>query len=171
MVQMSKFEKTIIDIATDLLEKGPTTTLAIKEVARSSNPDEKIYQKDVSDIMSGLAPHVITNLTYTDTGRYRIYSLNKSVTPSTSTRPVYVISRTDIVKLMKNSNGRFFTITFIKKKGDERTVNAHVKKDAFMNELGYIILRTSKNEIKLVDPKNILRIEINGESFVSKKHV
>ena len=49
----------------------------------------------------------------------------------------------------------------LKKDGVKRIVNAKVKKDDFMTNLGYIILRTSKNEIKLVNPKNILGIEID----------
>lgn len=88
-----------------------------------------------------------------------------------SEKSVTVLSKTEIVNLMKKSNGKFFGITFLKKDGVKRIVNAKVKKDDFMTNLGYIILRTSKNEIKLVNPKNILGIEIDKASYLSKKYV
>lgn len=167
-VMLSNFEQKIIDTAKELLSKGPTSTLDIKLKCRELYSD-RFYQTDVSDVMSGLGQIAIPNLVFTDNGKYRIYSINDT-TPRKS-KVVHVVSKTKLVELIKNSKGKFFTITFIKKDGEERTVNAHVKQSNLMNNLGYIQIKTGKNEIKLVDPKRILKLEIEGMSFVSKKHV
>lgn len=77
-------------------------------------------------------------------------------------------SKTDAVELLKNNTGKFFGVTFIKKNGKKRTLNAHMQKDKFMDNLGYLKLMTNNNEYKLVDPKNILEITINGNKYVTK---
>ena len=74
-------------------------------------------------------------------------------------------SRLDIVELMKNSGGRFFTVVFIKADGTERTINGQVKKDDFFDNLGYINFRESNGNYRKVNPKTIKEISISKQIY------
>ena len=78
------------------------------------------------------------------------------------------MSKKDMVKLLKENVGKFLSITFVKKSGEERTINAHQSAQSFMNSLGYLQFKTNKNEIKQVDPKKILCIKVNSNTYMSK---
>lgn len=65
---MTNLETIVINVATQLLTGGSTTTLDIKNQCRLLHPGVKIYQSDVSDIMDTIALAEITNLTYDDNG-------------------------------------------------------------------------------------------------------
>lgn len=167
---MTSFETKIISTATSLLKNNKlVTTLDIKNECRKLYPDDKFYQVDVSEIMSKIAPRIISNLEYIDNGTYREYYINTPVQQvSSPAASVVSASKKDMVKLLKENAGKFFGITFIKKDGSKRTLNAHIKKDNFMDDLGYLKLMTNKNDYKLVDPKKILEITINGNKYVAK---
>ena len=77
-------------------------------------------------------------------------------------------SKKDAVRLLRDNVGKFFGITFIKKDGSKRTLNAHMSDKYFINDLGYLNIITNRNEYKQVDPKNILEITINGNKYVTK---
>lgn len=74
-------------------------------------------------------------------------------------------SRTDIVELMKNSGGRFFTIVFVKADGTERTINGQVKKDEFYDNQGYILFRESNGNFRKVNPITIKEISISKQIY------
>ena len=77
-------------------------------------------------------------------------------------------SKKDMVRLLRANVGKFFGITFIKKDGTQRTLNAHMKGKDYMDDLGYLKVVTNKNQYKLVDPRKILEITINGNKYVAK---
>lgn len=77
-------------------------------------------------------------------------------------------SKKDMVRLLRTNVGKFFGITFTKKDGSQRTLNAHMSDKKFINDLGYLQVITSKGEYKQIDPKKILEITINGNKYVAK---
>lgn len=77
-------------------------------------------------------------------------------------------SKKGMVEILKANIGKFFGITFIKKDGTQRTLNAHMKGKDYMDDLGYLKVVTNKNQYKLVDPRKILEITINGNKYVAK---
>lgn len=165
---MTTLEQKIVGVATTLLMAGTTTTLDIKNECRRLFPNDKFYQADVSEVMDIIAPAEIKNLGFNNNGKYREYFINAPavvVNPQVNTIPT---SKKGMVKLLKSNLGKFFGITFIKKDGTQRTLNAHMKKDNFMDDLGYLNVVTNTGDFKLIDPKKILEITINGSKYVAK---
>lgn len=78
------------------------------------------------------------------------------------------LSRTAIVDLMKESKGRFYTVTFIKKDKTVRTINGQTKKSNFMDNLGYINFRESNGNQRRVNPQTITEISISGNVYKVK---
>lgn len=169
---MTKLEKLVIGVAKDLLVTGPTTTLDIKNACRKKYPGTMFYQSDISDIMMQIAPSAIDNLQFTDTGTHRVYQLYVPVSSTVAQSPQYSstskVSKTEAIAVLKSNTGKFFGITFEKKNGDQRTLNAQMRKDKFMNDLGYLNVITNKGDHKLVDPKKIKSISIGKKLFVVK---
>ncbi len=164
----TELENRVIASAISLLTKGSTTTLDIKIACRNAYPNDKFYQSDISDIMDKVAPNVIKGLAYSDTGTYRVYHTNVSTQPIITQTSVITVSKKDMVKVLRENVGKFFGITFIKKDGTQRTLNAHMSNKSFINDLGYLNVITNKKEYKQVDPKNILEVTINGNKYVTK---
>lgn len=168
---MTKLEKLVIGIAKDLLAKGSTTTLDIKLECRKKYPGTMFYQSDISDIMMQIAPSTINNLSWTDTGSHRVYqTANTSITTTQAPQHSLIskVSKSEAVAVLKLNTGKFFGITFEKKNGDQRTLNGQMRKDKFMNDLGYLNVITNKGEHKLVDPKKIKSITMGKKTFVVK---
>jgi len=167
---MTSFETKIVNTATNLLKNNKlVTTLAIKNECRKLYPNDKFYQVDVSEIMSKIAPSVISNLEYIDNGTYREYYIDVPVQQVIVAQAnIIPTSKKDMVRLLRANVGKFFGITFTKKDGTQRTLNAHMSDKKFINDLGYLQVITSKGEYKQIDPKKILEITINGNKYVAK---
>lgn len=78
------------------------------------------------------------------------------------------ISRLKALELMQESKGRFFTTTFIKKNGEERTING---KYQGLSKLGYVRVAehdggrlSGKNLIKNVNLQTISALKIGGKT-------
>lgn len=169
---MTNFEKIILDTFVSLERlTGVVTTLDIKNQVRNTHPTLRCYQADVSEAMNNLFnDNVVPDLTYDDNGKYReYYILHAQPVVPTPIKTSSKISRTAMVDLLKNTNGRFFTITWIKNNGDERTINGKVSKNNFYSSLGYINVKTSKGEIKLVNPTNLKKLVVSGTTYKVKK--
>lgn len=166
---MTNFEKIILDTFVSLERlTGVVTTLDIKNQVRNTHPTLRCYQADVSEAMINLqSDNAIPNLKYGDNGVYREYYIAKK--KSVYTSKTSKISRTDMVDLLKNTSGRFFTVTWIKNNGEERSINARVSKNNFYSALGYIQMKTSKGEIKLVNPTTLKKLTTNGVTYKVKK--
>ncbi len=75
------------------------------------------------------------------------------------------ISRTKAVTMIDDNAGRFFTVTFLKKDGNERTINGLVKKDN-KTRTGYVRMYSAQDKgYRSVDPRTINEIKINKEIF------
>lgn len=75
------------------------------------------------------------------------------------------MSRNGVVEFIKASKGRFFTVTFIKKNGEERTINCNTKNNS-INSLGRILVYSmSDKSYKQVDIRTISKLSINGSTF------
>lgn len=176
---MNALETKIIFVAQQLLAKGPTTTLDIKNECRVQYPNDTFYQADVSDVMTTLAPSHIYGLLANDDGTHKTYYVSaahllKSVMTSSTANIVVKAAdiectKKELVQLLRDSCGKFFGITFIKKDGTERTLNGHIAKDNFISDMGYLQIKSNKGEIKQVDPKKIKVITISGNKYVLKK--
>tara|TARA_R110000772_G_scaffold54130_1_gene123512 strand:- start:37853 stop:38101 length:249 start_codon:yes stop_codon:yes gene_type:complete len=77
------------------------------------------------------------------------------------------ITRTDAVDKMKNSKGRFFTVSWIANDEQPRTYNGNCGKEC-ETALGYININT-KGGIKNVNPKTITGIQIGGTKYGIRK--
>lgn len=83
------------------------------------------------------------------------------------------ITRSKAVELIKNSQGRFFTVSFTKKDNTERTINGRTKvtkgskggKNPAIN-LGYISVYSTKEKgYRNVNSQTITSLKINGETY------
>jgi len=86
------------------------------------------------------------------------------------------ISRSRAVELMKTSQGRFFTVSFMKKDNTERTINGRTKvtknskggKNPATN-LGYVSVYSTKEKgYRNVNSQTITNLKINGETYKVK---
>lgn len=78
------------------------------------------------------------------------------------------ISKTKLLNIIKESKGKFFSVTWIKKDGSERTVVGKVAKEKFQNKFGYIVVKEGSNEYKLVDPRTLKSATIDKIQYSVK---
>lgn len=178
---MTKKEK-ILSVAKKLCKANNTvTTLEIKTELRKRYPNTRWDQSKVSTTM--IEANSAGKFDYTDNGTFRTYSL---VGKGTSTAPAaqvtttttgkvkkakapkapmttQKISRTKALDLIQNSNGKFFTVTFIKKDGSRRVLNGQYTPDMGVSPLGYVpvkdISAVRRKEVKTVKNVNLQTIE------------
>jgi hypothetical protein len=174
---MTNFEKIVLDTFR-LLESSivRVTTLDIKNSIRTTHPEIRCYQSDVSEAMDNLFnDNILPNLTYDDNGKYREYYIEDFSVTTVNSGVSYIsppvvkkVPKTTLLDIMKSSKGRFFTVSWIKKDGSERTANGKVTQAKFQNQLGYIVLKTKKDEYKLVDPRTLKSAILDGIHYVVK---
>jgi phage/plasmid primase-like uncharacterized protein len=186
-MKQSKIDK-VFEVAEQLCVANNTvTTLEIKNELRRAYPKKNWSQSEISQVMSDF--YVASKFTYSDTGTFRVYSLannqatnqsNAAFTAATTTPVVKVkkvkvptttarISRNGALDLIKNSNGKFFTVTFIKKDGSRRVMNGQHTSDMSASALGYInvkditaVRRKEASTIKSVNLQTIESIKLNN---------
>ena len=76
------------------------------------------------------------------------------------------ISKTKAVDLINETKGRFFTVTFMKKDGKERTMNGNRKG---ITNLGYISMNVPKVGVRNVDPRTLKTIKVSGVIYKVKQ--
>jgi len=81
---------------------------------------------------------------------------------------VIKINKTELAAIIENSKGQFFSCTWNKKSGEERTINGKLTGGEFTNKLGYIPVKTGKKEYKLVDPRTLKGAKIGGINYIVK---
>ncbi len=78
------------------------------------------------------------------------------------------ISRTKAVEIINSTNGKFFTVAFVKKDGTTRIMNCNKKKNS-KSALGYIVVNDiSSGKTKNVDPRTILGLSFNKQVYKIK---
>lgn len=82
------------------------------------------------------------------------------------------ISRIRAYELMKNSKGKFFTATFIKKDGTKRTMNCQWLPEQEEPKLGYVkvkdavlIKKTPKACTRSINLQTISTLKVNGKHY------
>ena len=189
-MKTTKKEK-VLAIAKELCKANNTvTTLEIKNELYKRYPYNKWNQKEVSNTMNDLYQEGKFTFTITRAGQvdeHRIYSLvsntkptktnTMKTTPSTPTRTrtrstSTRISRSKALDLIKNSNGKFFTVTFIKKDGTRRVMNGQHTSDMGTSSLGYInvkditaVRRKESATIKSVNLQTIETIRLGKTTY------
>lgn len=179
---MTKTEK-ILSVAKKLCKANNTvTTLEIKTELRKRYPNNRWEQATISSTM--IDANSNGKFDYSDNGTFRTYSfVGKTANKGTIVTPVtqvtkgkakkakaaktpmstQKISRTKALDLIQNSNGKFFTVTFIKKDGSRRVLNAQYTPDMGVSPLGYILVKdisaVRKKEVKTVKNVNLQTIE------------
>lgn len=190
--------KTIKKVADGLIKSyGHTTTLQVKKFLRQWYPNTTWNQDEVSD---ALIEYEISNqsLKYHDNGTFRIYydvsnppaqlvttpvpahqtQAAHPVTPKQAVKstvahhnyPTQKASRTNIVQMMEDSKGRFFTIEYKKQDGSHRVFNGQVKKATFRTALGNIMINEvvgRSRQQRQIDPKRIKSLTINNTRYVA----
>lgn len=88
------------------------------------------------------------------------------------------VSRDELVKLIKNTKGAFFTVTFVKKDGSVRTMNArlNVKKYLRGGTLPYDPIKkgliptfdVQKREYRMINEKTLISAVIEGINYIVK---
>lgn len=163
--------QTIAQVAVGLLAVNKTTTtLEVKNFLRTAMAGGRWIQSDISEAMGAMKI-----LDYTDNGRNRDYFL-KEVTESSETVKVKdtLISRSQMISIIRNSKGKFFTATFTKKNGDVRVLNGQVKASNFMDDHGYISVRENgntrkgKGDKRRIDPRTLLHVSFEGVNYSLK---
>lgn len=176
------FKTLIIDIVLRLFKsKSVVTTLDIKNQFRLQFPDENCTQSDVSITMMEIADSKALDLGFNDTGVYREYFMINNPTPVNATPTVVaptttiavstptrgytrtLVTRSQLVDIIRDgSKGRFFTINWDRNDGTNAEYNGKVSKKNFMSNLGYINFKTSKGEVKQINPKTIKFVILNN---------
>jgi len=83
------------------------------------------------------------------------------------------ISKSKAYELMTNNKGRFFTVEFTKKKGQERVMNCQALKEQTSN-LGYLkvkeasLMRKGENAVRNVNMQTISGLKIAGRKYKVK---
>ena len=78
------------------------------------------------------------------------------------------ISRTQAIEVIKNTNGKIFTVTFTKNNGTERTINGNVKGNS-ITPLGYInIYSMSDKGYRNVNSRTIKSVSFNKVNYIVK---
>tara|TARA_R110000851_G_scaffold78000_5_gene172084 strand:+ start:20463 stop:20990 length:528 start_codon:yes stop_codon:yes gene_type:complete len=157
--------------------RGNCTTLEVKKYLRTAY-SMKIKQQEVSDIMAQM-----TGLDFTDNGKYRTYVMANVQPILSQSKKVKKdkkkissdkkkVSKSKMVEMMKNTKGRFITVTFRKKNGDSRTMNCQVDNSHFMNAQGYINVSENKGKkgrvYRQVNPRTIMGLKIDNQHFIRK---
>lgn len=182
-MKTSKIDK-VLKVAEDLCVANNTvTTLEIKNELRKQFPNKNWRQNEISQVM--IDANVIGKFDYIDNGTFRTYSLvgtqvNQTVnvgnmtttptvlpvkTPKAPKAPTTTsrISRTKALEIIQNSNGKFFTVTFIKKDGSRRIMNGQHTSNMSTSALGYInvkdISAVRRKEVSTVKSVNLQTIE------------
>lgn len=76
------------------------------------------------------------------------------------------IGRTKAVELIKNSKGRFFSITFVKNEdGSDRTINGVFSSKNTSSDLGYLLICERGNGLRNVDTRTIKSLTISGKEY------
>ena len=185
----TKREK-VLKVAKELCKANNTvTTLEIKNELRKRYSYNKWDQTEVSTTMNDFYNE--GKFTFSDNGTYRVYSLvvskaktsakvkptktntMKATTTSTRTRSTGTrISRSKALDMIKNSNGKFFTVTFIKKDGTRRVMNGQHTSDMGVSSLGYInvkdmtaVRRKESATIKSVNLQTIETIRLGKTTY------
>lgn len=180
------------------------TTLEIKTELRKTHPYFHWIQNTrngligVSEYMDEL--YNDGEFVYTDNGSYRVYSAVTVVKPQTkrgrprkvvatvggtpigtvtiknkSTHNVRSISRKKALDLMANNKGHFFTATFVKQNGDERTINCQYMKGQVPTATGYVMVREAQkmkdgvNAIRQINLQTLSNIRIGGQNYNIRK--
>jgi len=188
-MKTTKKEK-VLAIAKELCKANNTvTTLEIKNELRKRYPHNRWEQTEVSTVMNDFQNS--GKFTFSDNGTYRVYSLvnaKKTTKPSKSTPKVNTmkatttstrtrstgtrISKSKALDLIQNSNGKFFTVTFIKKDGTRRVMNGQHTSDMGVSSLGYInvkditaVRRKESATIKSVNLQTIESIRLGKTTY------
>lgn len=78
-------------------------------------------------------------------------------------------SRSEIVKMIKNSGGRFVTVDFSTKTEPNRTMNCmfpkHLGADAPAAQLGYLTVIAPRQGYKNVNTRTIKSVRIDGTTY------
>jgi hypothetical protein len=178
-MKTSKIDK-VFKVAKSLCKANNTvTTLEIKNELRKKYSKRNWRQSEISQVMADF--YLEGKFDYSDNGTFRVYSLAGTnptpapVTQSTVTSKVAKvkapkaplttqrISRTKALDVIQNSNGKFFTVTFIKKDGSQRVMNGQHASDMGVSPLGYILVKdmtaVRKKETSTVKSVNLQTIE------------
>jgi hypothetical protein len=80
------------------------------------------------------------------------------------------INKTQALKLIEETKGRFFGVSFVKKDGSLRAMNAQYKKQT--PKLGYVILKdnnvNTKTKLRNVNLQTIKSLRIKGVEYKVK---
>ena len=81
-------------------------------------------------------------------------------------------SRTEIVDIINNSNGKIMSITYTKVDGEVRVMNCNKPKGDTSTNLGYILVNDMQEKgpkkTKSVDPRTITRLKFDGKIYEPK---
>ena len=76
------------------------------------------------------------------------------------------ITRTNAVKLINNTKGKFFTVSFKKANGVERTINGKYNNTT---KLGYLNIYSMKDKgYRNINPRTLLSLKVNNQTYFIK---
>ena len=169
-----------------LKANNTVTTLEVKNQLRKDFPFTQWNQSDVSQAMDHLSH--IGELNYTDNGTFRVYSgVPKVNVVSTNTPQGQVLPNVTIVKVkpsltkksigknealkvMLDTNGKFFGATFIKKDGTERKMTCRIESTTTApDNLGYLqVIDVNEGVPKKLNMQTVLEIRSNNTVYKVK---
>lgn len=96
--------------------------------------------------------------------------MSKTKTTKGKTLKTKKSTKTEIVSIINNAKGRFFTVTFKKNNGEPRIMNCKCKGEGkAIDNLGYINVYSAKDKgYRKVNPRTIKSLTFNNTIYIVK---
>lgn len=133
-------------------QNNDLTTLGLKNELRNTYPYISWTQETISKWLNN--HHEKLKLTYSDNGQFRVYTKKKS---KKSNR----ISKSDAIKLIQSTSGRFFSAGVIKKDGSFRVLNGKLASNE-PDDMGYFKLRLPNGQFRQLNTQTLQWVKTGG---------
>lgn len=171
-----KQTKLVKKVFAGLVSQGPTTTLEVKNHLIQNHGEYYWTQSNISDMCNEV--YNSGKIDFLDfemdtTGTYRIYFVNEPntlLTKSNQGNPpeiVQAVNRTTLIEEFLDHKGRFLSVEWVAKDGEDRIANGRPTSKNTTTH-GYYMFKTSKGDIKQVDPRTIFSVRKGSVKFVLK---
>ncbi len=135
-----------------------------------NNPTELTFESvidtskvnDLFKILNNVQTKIVSNISDTKPTT----KTEDSVPKDTSNKDLIKMNRSQLINIIKQSAGKFITVTWIKKNGQERSINCKIDASSFNNPMGYILVKTNKNKFKNIDSRKLISVTSDSKTNI-----
>lgn len=134
-----------------------------------SNPTEMTFEsvinksgiKDLFKVFDNVETKIVAN-----DSNAKSTKTEDSVPKDTSNKDLIKMNRSQLINVIKQSAGKFITVTWIKKNGQERSINCKIDSSSFNNPMGYILVKTNKGKFKNIDSRKLISVTSDSKTNI-----